>query len=111
MKKLLAVLVAVCVTGAAMLAIPAFGATRTVSVRDSFFSPKTLKVRKGTTVRWVWRGTRMPHNVVSRRGAPQRVDSGRVKKRGSYSKRLTRKGLYRIHCEIHPGMTMSIRVR
>jgi plastocyanin len=109
MKKLLAVLAAVCVTGAAMFAIPAFGATRSVSVRDSFFSPKSITVKRGTTVRWAWRGTRLPHNVNAFRG-PQRFKSA-LKRRGSYSKRLTRRGLYRIRCDIHPGMRMAVRVR
>jgi plastocyanin len=110
MKRLLAVLAAACVTGAALLAIPALAATRTVAVKDSYFGPKTLTVRKGTTVKWVWRSTRLPHNVAVRKG-PQKFRSGNPKKSGSFSRMLRRSGTYRIHCEIHPGMDMTLKVR
>ena len=107
MKRLLAVLAAVAVV-AAVFAIPALAATRTVSLRDNVFSPRTLTVRKGTTVRFVWRG-RNPHNVVSRGAGRFR---SAVKTRGSYRRRLNRRGTYRIVCTIHaPRMRMTIRVR
>ena len=112
MKRLIAVLAAVAVTAGAMMAIPAFGATRSVSVRDNVFSPRTLSVRSGDTVRWVWRGS-APHNVVSTT-RPRGVSAFRstIKRNGTYSKRLTRRGTYRIICTIHqPGMRMTIRVR
>jgi plastocyanin len=110
MKRLLAVLAAACVAAAALLAIPAFAATKTVSVKDSYFAPKTLTVRKGTTVKWVWRSTHLPHNVAVKRG-PQKFRSGAPKKGGSFSHRFTRAGTYLLHCEIHPGMTMTLKVR
>ena len=107
MKRLLAVLAAVAIVAAAF-AIPALAATRTVSLRDNVFSPRSLTVRKGTTVRFVWRG-RNPHNVVSRGAARFRSS---VKTRGSYRRRLNRRGTYRIVCSIHaPRMRMTIRVR
>jgi plastocyanin len=109
MKRLLAVLCAVAVVAAAMLAIPALGATRSVSLRDNVFSPRSLTVRKGTTVRFVWRGKNQ-HNVRVTSG-PSRFASS-VKTRGSFSRRLTRRGTYRILCSIHaPRMRMTIRVR
>ena len=111
MKRLLAVLAAACVAGAALLAIPALGATtRTVAVKDSYFGPRTLTVRKGTTVRWVWRSTRLAHNVAVRKG-PQRFRSGAPRRGGSFTRTLRRAGSYRIVCEIHPGMVMTVRVR
>jgi plastocyanin len=112
MKRLIAVLAAVAVTAAAFLAIPAFGATRSVSLRDNVFSPRTLTVRRGDTVKFTWRG-RNPHNITTTsrpRGAP-RITAG-VKTRGTYRKRLTRRGTYRLLCTIHqPTMRMTIRVR
>jgi plastocyanin len=106
MKRLivLALAVAVCVA----VAVPAFAATKTVSLRDNVFSPKALSVSKGTTVKWVWKG-RVPHNVTVVSG-PQKFRSGNMTK-GSYSKRLTKKGTFRIVCTIHPGMEQTIRVR
>jgi plastocyanin len=45
------------------------GASRVATVRvgDVFFSPTRLSVRRGTRVRWVWRG-QLRHNVTVVRG-------------------------------------------
>jgi plastocyanin len=109
-RSLVAVLAAASVTGAALLAIPALAATRSVGVKDSYFAPATLTVRKGTTVRFVWRRTHLRHNVVVKRG-PVKFRSGAPKKKGSFSKTLRIAGTYVLHCEIHPGMQITLKVR
>lgn len=110
MKKLVALVAAGSVAGG--LGVPVLAATtRTVKVGDNYFvrsgARPTVSVRKGTTVKWVWRGS-AAHNVSVRRG-PQRFSSP-VKVRGSYSHRMTRRGTYRIVCTIHPGMEMTLKV-
>jgi plastocyanin len=77
-------------------------ASKTISVRDSYFSPKSLSVSKGTTLRFVW-GGRLPHNLVG----PGANYGARV--RGSVSVRATRSGSY--ICTIHRGMKISVKVR
>ena len=105
--KRLAVLAAAAFACAA-LAVPALAATKTVTVGDDFFRAKSLKVKKGTTVRWRWTG-KSPHNVAVTSG-PQRFRS-KVQTSGTFSKRLTKTGRYRIVCTIHPGMEQTITVR
>ncbi len=105
MKKLLAALAAACLVAAALLAIPAFGATRTVTIKDYAFGPKTLTVAKGTKVVWRWTG-HAPHNVVSRGNF-----RSPLKTSGTWSRTFRRRATYRIICEIHPSMTMTLRVR
>lgn len=99
---------ALALTGAAALAAPALASTRTVVVKDFAFSPRTLTVARGTVVRWVFRD-RAPHNVAAR--GPQRFSSGAPRMTGAYAHRMTRRGVYRIVCTIHPGMQMTLRVR
>lgn len=110
MKKLL-VLVAVLAV-AAVAAAPAVAATKRIKVGDNYFvragSPPKVTVKKGTVVRWVWRG-KVVHNVKVTRG-PQRFQSP-TKAKGSFKHRMRRKGTYRIVCTIHPGMAMTLRVR
>ena len=106
MKKL-SILAAVLVA-AALLAVPALAATKSVTVGDTYFKAKSLTVSKGTTVKWVWRG-KLPHDVKVKSG-PAKFHST-VKTSGSYSKRLTRSGTYRIICTIHPNMKQTITVR
>ncbi len=92
----------------AVLAVPALAATRSVTVGDTFFKAKAVTVSKGTTVRWVWRG-KLPHDVRVKSG-PVKFHST-VKQGGSYSKRVTRSGTYRIVCTLHPNMRMTLTVR
>jgi len=93
----------------AALAVSALAATKTVSVKDNAFAPKNVTVKKGTTMRWVWKGS-APHNVTVTSG-PARFRSA-TQTKGRFSKRLTKTGTYKIVCTIHdPGMSMTVKVR
>jgi plastocyanin len=108
MKKILAAGAATAVAAGA-LAIPALAATKTVQVKDDVFVAKKITVRKGTTVKWVWKG-KAPHNVKVTKGPAKFGSKTQVK--GSFSKKLTKKGTYTILCTIHaPGMRMTITVK
>jgi plastocyanin len=109
MKKLVAAGATVAVAAGA-LAVPTFGAgTKTVTVKDNVFAPTTVTVRRGTTVKWVWKG-KAPHNVKVTKGPAKFASSTKTK--GSYSRRLTKKGTYTIVCTIHaPGMKMTLKVK
>jgi plastocyanin len=91
----------------AALVVPSVAATRSVSIRDDYYSPRSVSVSKNTTVRWVWRGSGR-HNVVVGRG-PATFRSP-LKRTGTYSHKFTRRGTYRIVCTVHEEMTMSVRV-
>jgi plastocyanin len=108
MKKLIAA-GATAAVAAGALAIPAFAATKTVQVKDNVFAPKSITVAKGTTVKWVWKG-KAPHNVKVTKG-PAKFSST-TQSKGSFSKKLTKKGTYSILCTIHaPDMKMTIKVK
>jgi plastocyanin len=97
-----------------LAAAPAAAATRNVKVGDDFFarssSPPTVTVSKGTTVKWNWRGRRQ-HNVVATRRGRKRFQSA-LKRTGSYSRKINRRGTYRIICSIHqPDMRMKLVVK
>lgn len=107
MKRFVIALAALAVCG--LIAVPAFAATRNVTVGDTFFRSKTVTVKRNTTVKWTWRGV-LPHNVKVTSG-PVKFKSKTKGKGYSYSRKLTRKGTYRILCTIHPGvMRMTIKV-
>ena len=94
-------------------AAPAAGATRNVKVGDDYYvragDPPTVSVKKGTRVKWNWRGSRQ-HNVVVQRG-PASFQS-KLKRSGSYSRKLRKRGRYRIVCSIHaPDMAMILKVK
>ena len=108
MKKLIASTAAAALAAGALAAATFGAATKTVQVKDNRFSPTTLTVSPGTTVKWVWKG-KAPHDVVG--SGPAKFKS-KVQTKGTFSQRLTRKGTYKIVCQIHaPGMKMTIKVR
>jgi plastocyanin len=92
---------------------PAVAKTKNVKVGDDFFvhnnGVPTITVKKGTTVKWNWKGSDQ-HNVVVQKG-PTSFQSA-LKTKGSYKKTLRKKGTYTIICSIHaPDMRMKLKVK
>ena len=113
MRKLLPVVLLAALAGTLFVAVPAVSKRRGVEVGDDYFvregSPPTVRVRRGDTVVFRWEG-RNQHNVRAARG-PVRFRSP-IKRSGTYRKKMTRRGRYRIVCDIHPpNMRMTLRVR
>ena len=101
---------AAAVVALAATAIPTHAAgTTTVAVKDNKFVPKSLTIKKGTTVKWVWKG-RAIHNVTVAKG-PAKFRSS-TKKKGSYKHTFKKAGTYRIVCTIHaPDMRSKVVVK
>jgi plastocyanin len=104
MRKLLVVVSVAAIAVTAFAVVPAQSATRGVSLKDNFFSPKSLTVSHGSTVKWSWKG-RAPHNVTFR------TVHSPTKRSGSFSLKFNRKGAFSYKCTIHPGMTGKITVK
>lgn len=84
--------------------------TKTVRVDDYSFSPKTLTVKKGTKVRWVWVGD-VDHDVRKVAGPGGRFAS-EIMTKGTYARTFTRKGTYKIDCSLHRSiMKMTVVVK
>ena len=111
MRKLLVPLViAAAAVVSAALATSAPSATR-VNVGDNYFVrpsgvPK-VTVSKGTKVRWVWTG-RDPHNVKVASG-PAKFGSSTMS-RGSYTKKVRKRGTYTIVCTVHGGRDQKMKL-
>lgn len=97
---------------AGITAIPAFAATKNVTVGDNWFVKKsgvpTVTVKRGDTVRWRFKGSK-PHDVVVTKG-PVKFRSP-VKTKGTYRKKMTRRGTYTIICDIHGAKDQSMKLR
>jgi plastocyanin len=110
MRKLIASVLVLAALG--IVASQALAATRSVSVGDDWFvakgKPRSITVKKGTTVTWRFRGRTM-HNVDARKGPAHFISS--YKKNGTYAKTLRKPGTYVVYCDIHsPDMRMTIHV-
>ena len=112
MKKLLAAVTVTVIAAAA--AIPAFAGTKDVKVGDNYFVNRsnsvTVSIQKGSSLRFLWRGSQ-PHNVVKQRGPGPGFNSG-VRTHGkTWTHRFTRGGTYKLVCTIHAGMKLTVKVR
>ena len=89
--------------GAAGGATTGAAATKTVSVQDNYFSPKTTRIKSGDRVRFEWSRAENPHDVKF-----TKVPSGATKPRtcslrtsGACRRRFGKPGTYRYVCTIH----------
>jgi plastocyanin len=113
MRKPLVAGLLVTLVAALLTAGPALSARKTVEVDDNYFvregDPPTVKVERYDRVVWEWEGNN-PHNVTVTRG-PVEFQS-KTKTSGTYRKRVTRRGTYKIVCTIHRSeMRMTLRVQ
>ncbi len=107
MRKLLVPVLVLAVT--AVSAAPAAAAR--VRVGDNYFvrasGVPTVKVDKGTRVRWVFRGD-SPHNVKVISG-PVSFGSSTMSS-GSFARTMTKKGTYRLYCSVHGADDQSMKL-
>lgn len=107
------IVLATTVLASAAAAVPALAATRAVRVGDDWFiskarNHKTLAAKAGDTITWRWAGD-APHNVTVSRG-PVKFHS-RTQTRGTYSKKLRKKGTYKLYCSIHGARAQSMTLK
>ncbi|HET7048854.1 MAG TPA: plastocyanin/azurin family copper-binding protein [Solirubrobacteraceae bacterium] len=109
MRKL--ILIAVVAAFAAVPAVSALASTpaTNVSITNNHFKPKTLTVKRGTRVTWVWHSFGVFHNVTVKSG-PSKFHSAN-KGGGTYSHLFGKKGTYQLVCTLHRGMKETIVVR
>jgi len=76
-----------------------------VSMRSMQFSPKTLRIRKGTVVEWK-NDDMVPHTATS-----ASFDSGSLGPGKAWRHTFTEAGQFPYRCTFHPAMTGSVIVR
>jgi plastocyanin len=99
MRKISLLLVALALV-AALVATQAFAAT---GVTWKIGTNKTVKIRKGGTVKWVW-GDSAPHNVKGP-GFKSSVKTGKGK---TYSHTFRARGTFKVICQVHPTTMKTV---
>jgi plastocyanin len=79
-----------------------------VSITDFAFTPKTITIPVGTTVRWTNNGN-APHTVTST-SSPKAFDSGTLNSGDTFQHTFTTAGQFPYRCNIHPSMTGTVIV-
>ncbi len=106
MKKALLVSAAICVLGFGGFAFAAGLATKTVNIRATGFTPKTVTVVGGDTVRWKNLDT-VNRQVVANSGA---FASPIIRPNGVYLRRMDTPGTYPYHDALKPTLKGTVRV-
>ncbi|MFN8035264.1 MAG: plastocyanin/azurin family copper-binding protein [Acidimicrobiia bacterium] len=107
-------------TAAGPVVTPGPDGTVPVIVQDNVFTPRRLRVRPGTTVRWFNQGF-SPHRITASNpdqdfhgagGAAFGTPAGGFRERESYEFTFTTPGTYDYYCSIHglPHLRMWARV-
>ena len=77
----------------------AHAATKNVSIVDFAYSPKTVTIHKGDTVRWTHKG-QSPHTVTA---DAHGFGSGPLENGQTYSHTFNSTGSFRYYCRFHGG--------
>jgi plastocyanin len=85
-----------------------WAATQTVNITNFQFSPASLTVNIGDTVKWVNQDP-SPHTTTSDQSPP--LWDKTLAKGASYSRVFTKEGTYTYHCAFHPSMKATVTVR
>jgi plastocyanin len=120
--KVAPALCVVALAGAA--ALPLGGASadttpkpKTITLKDSFYSPSSLKVKKGGKVVWRWSNANtQTHNVTLKTAPPgvkkSKFDSNDASSHFTFKTTFTKPGKYHFECTIHPTtMQADIKVK
>ena len=85
---------------------PATAAVTDAAIADFAFSPKTLSVKVGDTVKWT-NGDEFPHTVTADNGS---FGSDDLREGDTFSQTFNQAGTFAYHCDIHPSMTGTVQV-
>ena len=103
--------IALSIAALAVLVPAVHAAPVEVLVKDDFFKPRSITIKKDRLVTWRWRGEN-PHNVaIKRAGSSRVVKRSALKTSGRFTYQFRRTGTWKAVCEVHDGMTMKVVVR
>lgn len=82
--------------------------TKSVTIKDFEFGPKSVTVSKGDTVTWTNQDS-APHTATGT--GSDKFDTGNLKKGQSGSQKFTKTGSFAYICAIHPNMKGTVVVK
>jgi plastocyanin len=80
-----------------------------VLIQDMLFSPATISVTAGTTIKWTNKDG-MPHTVTSNAGSAEIFNSGSLTNGTTFTWKFNTAGTFNYHCALHGGMNASVVV-
>ena len=87
----------------------AAGGTVTVSMKNTEYVPRDVKVKVGDTIKWT-NDDPFPHTVTKTSGPGAKFDSGTVDGGETYEQKFTAAGKIDYVCTIHPRQVGTVTV-
>ncbi len=91
--------------------------TANVKVRDDYYSPLKVKIKKKDKVKWSWGFTNLNSHDVTLKKGPKGVKKGDFRSIAgavgiTFTRKFTVPGTYNFYCTIHPSvMKMDVVVK
>jgi plastocyanin len=121
-RRLLAALLAAALAAAALAGVVTAGSAgkstkpKIVKVKDDFYKPDSVRVKKRGKVRWKWTQVFNNHDVTLLKG-PKGVKKSKFRSQTTsspdyrFTKRFKKVGKYKFYCTVHPDvMRMKVVV-
>lgn len=86
--------------GISTAAVAGASSTKRVTMKNIALSPKTVTIKRGDRVQWVWRDGSIRHDVSFTRGGFKKSP---LKSRGTYTLTFRKKGTFNYVCTVHRG--------
>ena len=83
--------------------------TNEVWIQGMAFTPATITVKAGTTIKWTNKDS-AAHTVTSDPGDSEAFESGSLGNAAVWSYKFNNVGTFPYHCAVHPGMKASVIV-
>jgi plastocyanin len=99
---------ALMIAGMATASAAPVGATGSVTIMNFAFTPQTITVNAGDSVRWTNMDGGVAHTSTANGGA---WNSGTIVQSASFTFTFNTAGTFAYHCEIHPSMTGTVVVQ
>ena len=81
-----------------------------VWIQNMAFSPATITVSAGTTIKWTNKDG-MSHTVTSDVGGAEIFDSGSMADGATFTWQFNNTGTFKYHCTFHAGMKATVVVK
>lgn len=95
-----------------ILAPLAHAATTRVKVKDDFFKPNRVTIKKNDRVKWVWRGENVHNVAIKKPGTNKIVRASEFQTDGTFRHKFRKTGTWKVLCETHPDdMRMKVIVK
>ena len=96
-------------TPAATTTPAASSSSNTVDIKGFAFSPKSITVKRGTTVTWTNKDS-AAHTVTFDDASMSSASSGTMAQGDTFSHKFDATGTFAYHCAIHTSMTATVVV-